>query len=158
MFLPSSFVLFLKACSFRRANSWLGFCSGWCNRELKPALDCLGRRVCHEGVGNRCFGLLQAVFDFLFFSVPSCGGSTERSPQDTDPDVPSSISAVTTETGSDEVFIISAGPGASGLSFTTYRIQVSMHLAISASHGMSVLDTTCHVWLLMLLLCKKGSD
>ncbi|XP_072207468.1 uncharacterized protein [Excalfactoria chinensis] len=31
--------------------------------------------------------------------------------------------AVTTETGSDEVFIISAGPGASGLSFTTYRIQ-----------------------------------
>ncbi|XP_051625045.1 uncharacterized protein LOC127461359 isoform X1 [Manacus candei] len=56
-------------------------------------------------------------------AVPSCRGSTERSPQDTDPDVPSSISAVTTETGSDEVFIISAGPGASGLSFTTYRIQ-----------------------------------
>ncbi|XP_063272494.1 uncharacterized protein LOC134560431 [Prinia subflava] len=56
-------------------------------------------------------------------AVPSCRGSTERSPQDTDPDVPSSISAVTTETGSDEVFIISAGPGTSGLSFTTYRIQ-----------------------------------
>ncbi|XP_054700935.1 uncharacterized protein LOC129213991 isoform X2 [Grus americana] len=56
-------------------------------------------------------------------AVTSCGGSTERSPQDTDPDVPSSTSAVTTETGSDEVFIISAGPGASGLSFTTYRIQ-----------------------------------
>ncbi|XP_055556710.1 uncharacterized protein LOC102045715 [Falco cherrug] len=56
-------------------------------------------------------------------AVTSYGGSTERSPQDTDPDVPSSISAVTTETGSDEVFIISAGPGASGLSFTTYRLQ-----------------------------------
>ncbi|KAI1233025.1 hypothetical protein IHE44_0006215, partial [Lamprotornis superbus] len=56
----------------------------------------------------------------------SCRGSTERSPQDTDPDVPSSISAVTTETGSDEVFIISAGPGTSGLSFTTYRIQEQM--------------------------------
>ncbi|XP_057893232.1 uncharacterized protein LOC131091287 [Melospiza georgiana] len=56
-------------------------------------------------------------------AVTSCRGSTERSPQDTDPDVPSSISAVTTETGSDEVFIISAGPGTSGLSFTTYRIQ-----------------------------------
>ncbi|OXB85010.1 UNVERIFIED_CONTAM: hypothetical protein H355_016132 [Colinus virginianus] len=56
-------------------------------------------------------------------AVTSCRGSTERSPQDTDPDVPSSTSAVTTETGSDEVFIISAGPGASGLSFTTYRIQ-----------------------------------
>lgn len=34
------------------------------------------------------------------------------------------MSAVTTESGSDEVFIISAGPGASGLSFTSYRIQV----------------------------------
>ncbi|XP_042661081.1 uncharacterized protein LOC104363839 isoform X4 [Tyto alba] len=56
-------------------------------------------------------------------AVTSCRGSTEQSPQDTDPDVPSSISAVTTETGSDEVFIISAGPGASGLSFTTYKIQ-----------------------------------
>ncbi|XP_001234772.4 uncharacterized protein LOC771494 isoform X1 [Gallus gallus] len=56
-------------------------------------------------------------------AVTSCRGSTEQSPQDTDPDVPSSTSAVTTETGSDEVFIISAGPGASGLSFTTYRIQ-----------------------------------
>ncbi|XP_015733141.1 uncharacterized protein LOC107321086 isoform X2 [Coturnix japonica] len=56
-------------------------------------------------------------------AVTSCRGSTEQSPQDTDPDMPSSTSAVTTETGSDEVFIISAGPGASGLSFTTYRIQ-----------------------------------
>ncbi|KYO39529.1 uncharacterized protein LOC102560702 isoform X2 [Alligator mississippiensis] len=55
--------------------------------------------------------------------VTSSGGSTDRSPQLTDPDVPSSTSAVTTETGSDEVFIISAGPGPSGLSFTTYRIQ-----------------------------------
>lgn len=62
---------------------------------------------------------------FVFFPiVTSSGGSTDRSPQLTDPDVPSSTSAVTTETGSDEVFIISAGPGPSGLSFTTYRIQV----------------------------------
>lgn len=113
-----------------------------------------GRRVCHGGVGNRCFGHLQAVFiDILLFSVTSCGGSTERSPQDTDPDVPSSTSAVTTETGSDEVFIISAGPGASGLSFTTYRIQVGMLFGTSrsqASYGMSLLGSTCHICPFML--------
>lgn len=91
------------------------------------------RRVCHGRDGNRCFGLLQAVFtDSLLFSVTSCRGSTELSPQDTDPDAPSSTSAVTTETGSDEVFIISAGPGASGLSFTTYRVQVGMLFNISS--------------------------
>ncbi|KAM7145280.1 uncharacterized protein RBU57_015273 isoform 1-T1 [Macrochelys suwanniensis] len=56
-------------------------------------------------------------------AVTSPGGSTEHSSRHTDPDMPSSMSAMTTETGSDEVFIISAGPGASGLSFTTYRIQ-----------------------------------
>lgn len=90
-----------------------------------------GGGVCHGGVGNRCFGLSQGVVTDFIFSVTSCIGSTERSPQDTDPDVPSSISAVTTETGSDEVFIISAGPGTSGLSFTTYRIQVGMLSGIS---------------------------
>ncbi|XP_009875140.1 PREDICTED: uncharacterized protein LOC104279525, partial [Apaloderma vittatum] len=72
-------------------------------------------------------------------AVTSHGGSTERSPQDTDPDVPSSISAVTTETGSDEVFIISAGPGASGLSFTTYRIQ-DKNLKRSVTSPASVSD------------------
>ncbi|XP_071619698.1 uncharacterized protein [Heliangelus exortis] len=72
-------------------------------------------------------------------AVPSCGGSTERSPQDTDPDVPSSTSAVTTETGSDEVFIISAGPGASGLSFTTYRTQ-DKNLKRSVTSPASVSD------------------
>ncbi|XP_029881946.1 uncharacterized protein LOC115346250 isoform X2 [Aquila chrysaetos chrysaetos] len=72
-------------------------------------------------------------------AVTSCRGSTERSPQDTDPDVPSSISAVTTETGSDEVFIISAGPGASGLSFTTYRIQ-DKNLKRSVTSPASVSD------------------
>ncbi|XP_064322591.1 uncharacterized protein LOC104047725 [Phalacrocorax carbo] len=72
-------------------------------------------------------------------AVTSCGGSTERSPQDTDPDVPSSTSAVTTETGSDEVFIISAGPGASGLSFTTYRIQ-DKNLKRSVTSPASVSD------------------
>ncbi|XP_009995994.1 PREDICTED: uncharacterized protein LOC104388774 [Chaetura pelagica] len=72
-------------------------------------------------------------------AVPSCGGSTERSPQDTDQDVPSSTSAVTTETGSDEVFIISAGPGASGLSFTTYRIQ-DKNLKRSVTSPASVSD------------------
>ncbi|XP_010285140.1 PREDICTED: uncharacterized protein LOC104620572 [Phaethon lepturus] len=72
-------------------------------------------------------------------AVASCGGSTERSPQDTDPDVPSSTSAVTTETGSDEVFIISAGPGASGLSFTTYRIQ-DKNLKRSVTSPASVSD------------------
>ncbi|CAM9538495.1 unnamed protein product [Bubo scandiacus] len=72
-------------------------------------------------------------------AVTSCGGSTERSPQDTDPDVPSSVSAVTTETGSDEVFIISAGPGASGLSFTTYRIQ-DKNLKRSVTSPASVSD------------------
>ncbi|CAM5161879.1 unnamed protein product [Eretmochelys imbricata] len=56
-------------------------------------------------------------------AVTSSGGSAEHSSQPTDPDMPSPVSAVTTETGSDEVFIISTGPGASGLSFTTYRIQ-----------------------------------
>ncbi|KAM7090092.1 uncharacterized protein J5F26_012005 [Ciconia maguari] len=72
-------------------------------------------------------------------AVTSCGGSAERSPQDTDPDVPSSTSAVTTETGSDEVFIISAGPGASGLSFTTYRIQ-DKNLKRSVTSPASVSD------------------
>lgn len=71
------------------------------------------------------------IFTSFLFSATPCGGSTEQSPQDTDPDVPSSASAVTTETGSDEVFIISAGPGASGLSFTTYRIQVGMLCSVS---------------------------
>nr|XP_009491214.1 PREDICTED: uncharacterized protein LOC104038535 [Pelecanus crispus] len=77
--------------------------------------------------------------------LTSCRGSTERSPQDTDPDVPSSTSAVTTETGSDEVFIISAGPGASGLSFTTYRIQ-DKNLKRSVTSPASVSDwlTTNH--------------
>lgn len=104
-------------------------------------LDCLVRE---GGVGNRCLGLLQAIFiDFLPFSVTSCRGSTERSPQDTDPDVPSSISAVTTETGSDEVFIISAGPGTSGLSFTTYRIQVHPPASLAGCR-MSLLGSTCH--------------
>ncbi|XP_009968662.2 uncharacterized protein LOC104363839 isoform X2 [Tyto alba] len=72
-------------------------------------------------------------------AVTSCRGSTEQSPQDTDPDVPSSISAVTTETGSDEVFIISAGPGASGLSFTTYKIQ-DKNLKRSVTSPASVSD------------------
>ncbi|XP_038043188.2 uncharacterized protein [Anas platyrhynchos] len=72
-------------------------------------------------------------------AVTSCEGSIERSPQDTDPDVPSSTSAVTTETGSDEVFIISAGPGASGLSFTTYRIQ-DKNLKRSVTSPASVSD------------------
>ncbi|XP_061321662.1 uncharacterized protein LOC133275653 [Pezoporus flaviventris] len=72
-------------------------------------------------------------------AVTSCIGSTERSPQDTDPDVPSSISAVTTETGSDEVFIISAGPGTSGLSFTTYRVQ-DKNLKRSVTSPASVSD------------------
>ncbi|XP_064024558.1 uncharacterized protein LOC135188809 isoform X2 [Pogoniulus pusillus] len=47
--------------------------------------------------------------------------------------------AVTTETGSDEVFIISAGPGASGLSFTTYRIQ-EKNLKRSVTSPASVSD------------------
>ncbi|XP_064889343.1 uncharacterized protein LOC102092877 isoform X2 [Columba livia] len=72
-------------------------------------------------------------------AVTSCRGSTELSPQDTDPDAPSSTSAVTTETGSDEVFIISAGPGASGLSFTTYRVQ-DKNLKRSVTSPASVSD------------------
>nr|XP_025962658.1 uncharacterized protein LOC112987133 [Dromaius novaehollandiae] len=72
-------------------------------------------------------------------AVTSCRGSTEQSPQDTDPDMPSSTSAVTTETGSDEVFVISAGPGASGLSFTTYRIQ-DKNLKRSVTSPASVSD------------------
>uniref|UniRef100_A0ABM5F2Y7 CUB domain-containing protein n=1 Tax=Pogona vitticeps TaxID=103695 RepID=A0ABM5F2Y7_9SAUR len=56
-------------------------------------------------------------------AVTSGAGSMECSPPQTDPDGPSSLSAVTTESGSDEVFIISASPGAGGLSFTSYRIQ-----------------------------------
>ncbi|XP_042298011.1 uncharacterized protein LOC121916709 isoform X2 [Sceloporus undulatus] len=55
--------------------------------------------------------------------VTSCNGSVECIPPQTDPDLPSSISALTTESGSDEVFIISASPGAGGLSFTSYQIQ-----------------------------------
>ncbi|XP_041575186.2 uncharacterized protein [Taeniopygia guttata] len=47
--------------------------------------------------------------------------------------------AVTTETGSDEVFIISAGPGTSGLSFTTYRIQ-DKNLKRSVTSPASVSD------------------
>lgn len=111
-----------------------------------------GKGDCHGRARNRRFGLSSVVFIWIF-SVTSCRGSTEQSPQDTDPDVPSSTSAVTTETGSDEVFIISAGPGASGLSFTTYRIQVGMLLDIArdiASHTMSFLDSTCHIPTLML--------
>ncbi|XP_071672230.1 uncharacterized protein [Patagioenas fasciata] len=72
-------------------------------------------------------------------AVASCRGSTGLSPQDTDPDAPSSTSAVTTETGSDEVFIISAGPGASGLSFTTYRVQ-DKNLKRSVTSPASVSD------------------
>ncbi|CAI5797321.1 Hypothetical predicted protein [Podarcis lilfordi] len=56
-------------------------------------------------------------------AVTSYDGSMECSPRQTDQDIPSSVSAVTTESGSDEVFIISASPGAGGLSFTSYRIQ-----------------------------------
>ncbi|XP_061459300.1 uncharacterized protein LOC133373493 isoform X3 [Rhineura floridana] len=56
-------------------------------------------------------------------AVTSCDGSMECSSPQTDLDVPSSMSAVTTESGSDEVFIISASPGAGGLSFTSYRTQ-----------------------------------
>ncbi|XP_063000398.1 uncharacterized protein LOC134410802 [Elgaria multicarinata webbii] len=56
-------------------------------------------------------------------AVTSCDGSMECSSPHTDPDVPSSMSGVTTESGSDEVFIISASSGAGGLSFTSYRIQ-----------------------------------
>ncbi|KAJ6656534.1 hypothetical protein lerEdw1_003659 [Lerista edwardsae] len=56
-------------------------------------------------------------------AVTSCDGSMELSPPRTDPDAPHSMSAVTTESGSDEVFIISAGPGSGSLSFTSYRIQ-----------------------------------
>ncbi|KAH0625545.1 hypothetical protein JD844_015099 [Phrynosoma platyrhinos] len=55
--------------------------------------------------------------------VTSCNGSMECIPPQTDPDLPSSISALTAESGSDEVFIISASPGAGGLSFTSYQIQ-----------------------------------
>ncbi|XP_039360398.1 uncharacterized protein LOC120385907 isoform X1 [Mauremys reevesii] len=72
-------------------------------------------------------------------AVTSSGGSTEHSSRHTDPDMPSSMSAVTTETGSDEVFIISAGPGASGLSFTTYRIQ-DKNLKRSVTSPASVSD------------------
>nr|XP_006134669.2 uncharacterized protein LOC102456507 [Pelodiscus sinensis] len=71
--------------------------------------------------------------------VSSSGGSAEHSLQHTDPDMPSSVSAVTTETGSDEVFIISASPGASGLSFTTYRIQ-DKNLKRSVTSPASVSD------------------
>ncbi|KAF7240799.1 CUB and sushi domain-containing protein 2 [Varanus komodoensis] len=56
-------------------------------------------------------------------AATSCDGSMECSPLQTDPEVPSSMSAVTTDSGSDEVFIISASSGAGGLSFTSYRIQ-----------------------------------
>ncbi|TFK14163.1 F-box only protein 6 [Platysternon megacephalum] len=79
-------------------------------------------------------------------AVTSSGGSTEHSSRHTDPDVPSSMSAMTTETGSDEVFIISAGPGASGLSFTTYRIQ-DKNLKRSVTSPASVSDwlTSDHV-------------
>ncbi|KAL8180265.1 UNVERIFIED_CONTAM: hypothetical protein K2H54_018155 [Gekko kuhli] len=76
-------------------------------------------------------------------AVTSCDGSTERSPPQTDPDVPSSVSAVTTESGSDEVFIISAGPGASGLSFTSYRIQdKSLKRSITSPGSVSDWRTT----------------
>lgn len=116
-------------------------------------------RVCHRGVRTRCFGLWQAVFiDFLPFSVTSCRGSTERSPQDTDPDVPSSISAVTTETGSDEVFIISAGPGTSGLSFTTYRIQVIPQHLWQAAGCPSWTALVISVHLCLMPTFYKGRD
>nr|XP_032627075.1 uncharacterized protein LOC116819459 isoform X2 [Chelonoidis abingdonii] len=71
-------------------------------------------------------------------AVTSSGGCTEHSSWHTDPDMPS-MSAVTTETGSEEVFIISAGPGASGLSFTTYRIQ-DKNLKRSVTSPASVSD------------------
>lgn len=67
---------------------------------------------------------------------------------------------MTTETGSDEVFIISAGPGASGLSFTTYRIQVGMLFGISRKpqdvplgQRLSYLSISAYC-----PLCKKVSD
>lgn len=102
--------------------------------------------------------LLSCFYMDFLFSVTSSRGSTDQSPQDTDPDVPSSTSAVTTETGSDEVFIISAGPGASGLSFTTYRIQVRTLLDITrgiASLTASFLDSTCHIPSLTLASLQK---
>ncbi|XP_048369947.1 uncharacterized protein LOC125442557 [Sphaerodactylus townsendi] len=78
-------------------------------------------------------------------AVTSCEGSTEPSPPQTDPDVPSSTSAVTTESGSDEVFIISAGPGASGLSFTSYRIQdKSLKRSITSPGSVFDWPTTNH--------------
>jgi len=111
------------------------------------------------------FWTLTSSIDFLLSSVTSCGGSTERSPQDTDPDVPSSTSAVTTETGSDEVFIISAGPGTSGLSFTTYRVQVGMLFSISSKPWDVPLGRTCHTCTFMLtahfaskLVAEQGSS
>ncbi|XP_067396040.1 uncharacterized protein [Emydura macquarii macquarii] len=72
-------------------------------------------------------------------AVTSSEGSTGHSSRHTDPDMPPSMSAVTTETGSDEVFIISAGPDASGLSFTTYRIQ-DKNLKRSVTSPASVSD------------------
>ncbi|XP_060641674.2 uncharacterized protein [Anolis sagrei] len=56
-------------------------------------------------------------------TVTSCNGSVECLPPQTDPDVPSSVSALTTESGSEEVFIVSASPGAGGLNFTSCQIQ-----------------------------------
>ncbi|XP_077164239.1 uncharacterized protein LOC143822687 isoform X2 [Paroedura picta] len=76
-------------------------------------------------------------------AVTSCDGSSERSPPQTDPDGPSSMSAATTESGSDEVFIISAGPGAGGLSFTSYRIQdKSLKRSITSPGSVSDWRTT----------------
>lgn len=122
-----------------------------------------GRGIIIDELGTDVLDSPKQSLWIFFSSVTSCEGSIERSPQDTDPDVPSSTSAVTTETGSDEVFIISAGPGASGLSFTTYRIQVGMLLGISrspASHRMSFLKSTCCVSSLnsSCLACRNGSD
>ncbi|XP_064424102.1 uncharacterized protein SI:DKEY-112E17.1 isoform X2 [Latimeria chalumnae] len=56
----------------------------------------------------------------------STGGNGDTS-QQTDPDVPSSMSVVT-ESGSDEVFVISAGTGSSGLSFTSFKIKNDSNL------------------------------
>ncbi|XP_053135685.1 uncharacterized protein LOC128337948 [Hemicordylus capensis] len=79
-------------------------------------------------------------------AVTSCEGSRGCSPPQTDPDAPSSMSAVTTESGSDEVFIISAGPGGDGLNFTSYRIQdKSLKRSITSPGSVSDWLTTDHM-------------
>lgn len=165
---PTTFCFVFKGLQFQESKL-LACILFWLVQQADVGLASLGRGK-GEGRGIIMDELGTDVLDspkqslWIFFSsVTSCEGSIERSPQDTDPDVPSSTSAVTTETGSDEVFIISAGPGASGLSFTTYRIQVGMLLGISrspASHRMSFLKSICHVPSLnsSCLACRNGSD